>query len=350
MGLLHRLAGTGLVSLITAYVVGRVGRRLPLEPDAEARGRYASTPGEMTRLGWKDILTRTVKEALDDRLLSEAAGVAFFALMALVPALSVLVSVFGLVANPADITTRIGPFLDMLPNGARELVVEQAVRLAAQSSSTLSIKLLASLAIAIWSANAAIKAIFDALNIIYEEEEKRSFLKLNAISLFVTFSAAVVMVVILFLIAVAPALIALMPFSAALDATLHALRWPAFLLIAILAIAVLYWIGPSRHPARFVWVLPGALLAALLWAGVSAGFSWYVARFGTYEATYGSLSAVIIFMTWLWTSASVILLGAEFNSELEHQTARDTTLGQPKPIGLRGAAMADRIGEAVARD
>ena len=339
----------GVVGLVAGYLYERAGRTLPLEKDARERGRFAARPQDMTWLGWKDIAARTWRETMDDRLVSVGAGVAFYSLVALAPAVSVLVSLFGLIADPRDVVARLAPFLTALPDAARSIVVEQAARLSSQSNASLSIKLVAGLAIAAWSANAAIKSMFDALNVIYEEDEKRSFLKLNAVSLLTTVSAIALVTFAMFVIAVAPALIERAPFGAALETLVKLLRWPVFYLVAVGAVATLYWIGPSRRPARFVWVLPGALLAALLWALASAGFSFYVARFGSYEATYGSLAAVVVFMTWLWASACVILVGAELNSELEHQTARATTVGMPKPIGLRGAQMADRIGPSSAR-
>lgn len=144
-----------------------------------------------------------------------------------------------------------------------------------------------------------------------------------------------------------PGLLALAEFPASAIAAFSALRWPLFCVFATLALAVLYWLGPSRRPARFIWLLPGAAAAALVWSIGSAGFAWYANSLGHYSATYGSLAAVVIVMTWLWLSSSVVLLGAQFNSELEHQTKRDTTMGPERAIGLRGAKMADTVGKAV---
>lgn len=321
-----------------------------LGTDAHRRGRFARAPHKMTWLGWKDVLYRTWSEAWDDRLLSVAAGVAFFAILALAPGLSVLISLYGLFSAPSQIEGQLAPLFTLLPATAVELIMEQARRIASTPNDHLSVGLLTGLAIALWSANAGMKALFEALNVIYEEEEKRSFFKLNAVSLFVTFSAVVFLILTMALIAVVPIVIKYSPFSQATDQLIAWLRWPVFFVVATLAIAALYWIGPSRRRARFLWVMPGAALAALLWAAVSGGFSYYVSTLGNYQATYGSLSAVIVFLTWLWLSATVILLGAELNSELEHQTARDTTRGAPKPLGARGATLADRIGPAVAEE
>jgi membrane protein len=218
------------------------------------------------------------------------------------------------------------------------------MRLSTQSGFNLSLTFWISLGVAVWSANAAVKALFDALNIIYREAEKRSFLKLNAISLFTTVSGVGLLTAALIAIASLPVVTALFPFHSELERLIRLVRWPSFFVMATLSIAVLYWIGPSRERVRFIWVMPGAIAAALFWGAASYLFSWYVSTLGNYTAAYGSLATVVVFMTWLWLSATIVLAGAELNAELEHQTAHDTTTGRPKPLGQRGAAMADRVG------
>ncbi|HRK25307.1 MAG TPA: YihY/virulence factor BrkB family protein, partial [Beijerinckiaceae bacterium] len=341
---LSSLISAGLQPLrnLAASISRRMSR---LQIDAHRRGRFARTPFAMPWLGWKDIVARTWEQIFNDRLLSVAAGVAFFALLALVPSLSVMLTVFALVADPAQIEVQLAPLVGLMPDTAATLVMDQAHRLAQQAASQpMSLTLIVSLAIALWSANAGIQALFDALNVIYDEDEKRSFLALNALSLAITLGAAVVLIVVVGLVTVLPVVVAKLPFAAAFEGSVALLRWPTFLVLVTAALAVLFWIGPSRRRARFVWVLPGAALAALLWALVSALFNLYVSRLGSYDVAYGSLSAVIVLMTWLWLSATAILIGAELNAELEHQTMRDTTEGPPKPIGARGARRADAIG------
>ncbi len=310
----------------------------------------ASTPLQMTWLGWKDVLVRTWNEAGEDRLTSVAGSVAFFTLLALVPGLSVVVAVYGLFTEPVQVYGQIGAIAYYLPEAGRQIIEDQAKRLTSQPPAALSFNLVLSLAIAGWSANAAIKGLFDGLNVIYGETEKRSFIKFNAISLLTTLGAIALLICALIVIAVIPAILQSLPFADRLDWIMAALRWPVFFAIAVGSISVLYWIGPSRRRARWPWVLPGAVIAALIWAAASGAFSWYVSTLGNYTATFGSLSAVIVFMTWLWLSATVILLGAELNSELEHQTAKDTTIGLPKPMGFRGAVVADRIGPPTVAD
>lgn len=324
--------------------------RLKFSEDAKRRGRFAATPLQMTWLGWKDVLIRTWNEAAEDRLMSVAGSVAFFTLLAMVPGLSVVISVYGLFTEPVQVFGQIGAIASYLPEAGRQIIEDQARRLTSQPPAALSFNLILSLLIAGWSANAAIKGLFDGLNVIYGETEKRSFLRFNAISLLTTLGAVALFIGALVVIAVIPAVIETIPFAGRLEWIVAALSWPVFFTIAVGSISVLYWIGPSRRPARWPWMLPGAIIAALVWAAVSGGFSWYVSTLGNYTATFGSLSAVIVFMTWLWLSATVILFGAELNSELEHQTSEDTTMGHPKPIGMRGAVVADRIGPSTVAD
>lgn len=318
------------------------------EKDAAARGRHADTPLAMTWLGWKDVLLRTWTESANDRLLSVASACAFYTVLAVAPAVSVLVSLYGLVVEPAEIFRQVSLISALLPDVARPIIEDQAQRLTSQPAASLSWTLAVSLGVATWSANAAIKGIFDGLNVIYGETEKRSFLAFNALSLAVTLGAIVIVISALVLIAVIPQVVARGPFAETVDRLVVWLRWTTFFLAATSAISVLYWIGPSRRPARWPWIVPGAAAAAFLWMTASVGFSWYVSTLGNYSSAYGSLATITVFMTWLWLSAVVILIGAELNAELEHQTAEDTTVGAHKPLGLRGAVVADHVGPARA--
>ncbi len=339
------LFGASVATGIAAEVAER--RRAALA-ERVSRGRLAAWPWEMTWLGWKDVLVRTFREIFDDRIFSVAAGVAFYILLALVPGISVLVSLYGFFADPRHLSGQLQPLLEMLPAAGAAIVAEQVTRLAEKSADALSFYLVVSLAIAGWSANAGIKAMFDALNVIYDEPEKRSFVRLNLLSLATTVSAIVLLILILFTVAILPALLVLAPYQTLLEQVVWLVRWPIFLALAIVAIALLYKVGPSRRAPRFVWVLPGAAGAALAWVGASYLFGWYATTLTDYTATYGSLAAIVVLITWLWLSVTIMLIGAEINAELEHQTARDTTRGPPKPIGARGAIVADNVGPSVA--
>ena len=315
-----------------------------LEPD---RGRRADAPTAMPWRGWKDVLWRTYEEISADRLLLIAAGVVFYAMLAVVPAITALVSVYGLFAKASSISEHLNFLAGVMPAGAYALVSEQIVRIAAGSDGKLTFAFLIGLGLAVWSANAGMKAIFDALNVVYDEDEKRSFIKLNLISLCFTFGAVVMLLLAIGSVVVLPLVLAYMGFAAEQQAGfLPLLRWPALFLVVMFGLSVLYRFGPSRRRAKWRWVSIGSVVAAALWIAVSLLFSWYLSRFADYNATYGSLGAVIGLMMWLWLSVTIILVGAELNSELEHQTARDSTVGAPKPLGTRGAVMADTVGKA----
>ncbi|MFC5487077.1 YihY/virulence factor BrkB family protein [Microvirga aerilata] len=321
-------------------------------PEATAsepgRGREAATPVEISAKGWKDILWRTYEEFGQDRLMSVAAGVTYYALLALFPALGALMSVYGLFADPATIQDHLTALSGVLPGGALDIIREQVVRIASAGEGTLGLSFIIGLAVSLWSANAGMKAIFDALNIVYDEEEKRSFVKLNLGSLTFTLAAVGFLLLALAGIVVLPVVLDVVGLGSGVEWLLAIARWPVLLAVVIAGLAVLYRYGPSRDKAEWKWVTSGGIVAAVLWLVVSMLFSWYVANFGSYNETYGSLGAVIGFMTWIWISSIVVLLGAEINAEMEHQTAKDTTEGPEKPMGGRGATMADTLGAAKA--
>ncbi|MEP9377804.1 YihY/virulence factor BrkB family protein [Aquabacter sp. CN5-332] len=308
------------------------------------RGRAASTPVQIPSQGWRDIALRTFNEFFADRVLSLAAGVTFYALLAVFPAISALISLYGLVLDPSGLQDQLEAASWVLPSGAIEVMRDQALRVIAQGSSTLSFGFVFSLAIALWSANAGTKAMIEALNIAYEEEERRSFVTLTFLTLGFTFTAIVFASIATAAIVALPMVLNVLYLDTGTEWLISVLRWPALTVIVAGVITVIYRYGPCRERARWKWVSLGSVMAAILWLIVSAGFSWYVSRFGTYNQTYGSLGAVVGFMTWMWLSITIILLGAELNAEIEHQTAVDTTTGPPLPMGARGARMADTIG------
>ncbi|KTS38884.1 membrane protein [Methylobacterium indicum] len=325
------------------------GRPAQWVADTEGdRGRKAETPMDIPAKGWKDVLTRVYLEFQKDRVLSVAAGVTFYTLLAIFPAVAALVSLYGLFTDPSTINDHLSLLQGVLPSGALEIIGDQVKRITAKGSTTLGITFFTSLAISLWSANASMKAMFDALNIVYEEREKRSFIQLNLRSLAFTFGALVFVVVALGGIVVLPvALNFLGNFGISISPTawyVALLRWPALLAVLLFGLALLYRFGPSRDLPRWRWVTPGSLTAGVVWLAASIGFSWYVAHFGSYNETYGSLGAAIGFMTWIWISSTIVLLGGEINAELEHQTARDTTVGPEEPMGTRRARMADTVG------
>ncbi len=312
----------------------------------KGRGRSADTPTEIPTRGWKDILWRTYEEFNKDRIMSVAAGVTYYALLALFPAIAALVSIYGLFADPNTIQDHLNTLSGVLPGGALDIIREQVIRIASQGSGTLGFGFVFGLGLSLWSANAGMKAIFDALNIVYGEEEKRSFIKLNLLSLSFTLGAIAFILIALAGIIVLPIVLTFIGLGSGTEWLVSLARWPILLIGVIFGLSLIYRFGPSRDKAEWRWVTPGGIVAAVLWLVVSMLFSWYVANFGSYNETYGSLGAVIGFMTWIWLSTIVVLLGAEINAEMEHQTAKDTTEGSDQPMGVRGARMADTIGVA----
>jgi membrane protein len=310
------------------------------------RGRRAMAPWHIPWTGWKDILWRVYASVNDNRLLAVAAGVVFYSLLAIFPAVAAFVSLYGLIADASTIDAHLSIAAGIFPAGAVDILHDQITKLAAKSDAKLSLGFMTGLGVALWSANSGMKAIIDALNVVYDEKEKRSFVKLNLVSLLFTFVALLSLMVALSVIVIAPIVFSVVGLSSLFSLAIVVLRWPLLLVLATVALAAIYRYGPSRREARWEWLSVGSAAAAIGWLISSVLFSWYIANFGAYNATYGSLGAAVGMMMWMWISAIVILLGAELNAEIEHQTARDSTVGSEKPIGLRGAVMADTIGAA----
>jgi membrane protein len=316
--------------------------------DQSGRGRSADTPSQIPARGWKDILLRVYNGISENRILLVAAGVTFYTLLAIFPGIAALISIYGLFADPGSIASHLDTIESVAPGGALDVLRDQMTRLASQGGTALGVSFLISLVISLWTANSGIKAIFDALNIVYQEEEKRSFIKLNAITLLVTLGIVVFILLTLAAVVVIPVVLTFIPLPGLIAFLVRAGRWPILLVLVTLALQVLYRYGPSRTTSQWRWVTWGSVFAAIVWLAASVLFSWYVANFGSYNKTYGSLGAIIGFMTWIWLSIIVVLVGAKLNAEMEHQTARESTTGGPKPLGSRGARMADTIGEARA--
>jgi membrane protein len=317
-----------------------------LAAEGSDRGRDATSPAEIPATGWKDIRWRVYANIGDHRILALAAGMTYYSILAIFPALAALVAIYGIFTDAGSIAKHLDDVSGFVPGGAIDVAREQLTRVSSKSDRALGLTFLLGLVISLWSANAAMKSLFDTLNIVYGEREKRGFFRLNAISLSFTIAGIVFVLSALAAVVAVPVLLNYLHLSNFSDLLIRIVRWPAMFIALALAIACIYRFGPSRAAPRWHWISWGSSAAALLWLGASALFSWYAANFGTFNETYGSLGAVVGFMTWLWISAIVILLGAELNAEMEHQTARDTTTGAPKPLGARGARMADTVGAA----
>lgn len=316
-------------------------RRQSREKD---RGRAAAVPSEIPLRGWRDILWRVWHETNEDRITLIAAGVTYYLLLALFPALAAFVSLYGFVANPVTVADHVALLAGLLPRDGLDIIRSQLQSLASADHGALTFGFVTALAIAFWSANNGIKSLFEALNIAYEEREKRSFLRLNLMAFAFTLGAMVIATGLIVSVGVVPAILALLHLDAFSAAILAVARWPIILVLTAIGISILYRFGPSRRYAQWRWISWGSALATIIWIAASAGFSFYLQNFANYNATYGSLGAVIGLMLWTWISVVVLLVGAELNAEMEHQTAMDTTTGRPRPMGKRGAVVADTLG------
>lgn len=343
------VAATGL--LLAALGRGRPGevpaRSRPARRDQrpaaqDPRGRDATSPHEIPARGWWDILKRTVAEISDDRVLTEAAGITFYALLALFPALGAMISIYGLFAEPATIQRHLDLVAGFVPGGGIEIIGEQVTRIAAKPGGTLGIGLAIGLATSLWSANQAMKAVVDALNVVYDETETRGFFHRLAVTMAFTLGGILFVLMAVAAVVVLPVVLSIVGVHGT-ERLLTLARWPLLLAAIAFFLALIYRYGPSRARAQWRWVSWGSAVASVIWVIGSILFSWYVTNFGNYNETYGSLGAAIGFMTWIWLSATVVLAGAELDAEMEHQTARDTTTGPERPMGVRGATMADEV-------
>jgi membrane protein len=320
----------------------------PRRNEAQAgRGRHADRPSEIPATGWRDIGWRVWAEVGEDRVMLVAAGVTFYLLLALFPALAAFVSLYGFVADPATVADHVSHLGGLLPSAGVEIIRQQLVSLASQDEQALGIGFLTGLAIALWSAHNGVMALFDAMNIAHEEDEKRGFVKLNLMSIAFTMGALLIGIGLILTVGAVPAMLAYLRLDAWAETLIAVGRWPVLLVAILTGISLIYRFGPSRRAPKWRWLSWGAAIATVVWVGASWAFSFYLQNFADYNATYGSLGAVIGLMMWTWISVIILIVGAEINAEMEHQTKCDSTVGEPKPMGERGAVVADTLGKTA---
>ncbi len=320
-------------------------------PSKTLAGADAASPWAIPLEGWKQVALRAWKEAGNDNIGLVAAGVAFYGFLALVPLLGAIVLSYGIVAEPKTVILNMQSLTSVMPKDAAKLIGDQLMNVVTTSGGKKGFGLLLALALALYGARNGAGSIVTALNIAYEEHEKRSFFRLNLLTLGMTAVGVVVAIVALVAIAALGHLEALIPGAPSVVLVIgKLLSYLALILAGAAGAAALYRFGPSRTKPQWSWLTPGSIFSALMWLLLTAGFGLYVANFGNYNATYGSLGAVVIMLTWLYLSSYVLLFGAELNAELEHQTAADSTHGAEKPLGQRGAWVADHVATSDASE
>jgi membrane protein len=307
------------------------------------RGRHAQRPGDVPARGWFDVLRRVKAELKQDHTSLSAAGVAFYGFLAAIPALAATVSLYGLFTDPADVQRRVESLFGALPQDAQSLLRDQLTTIVGQTGGALTLSLVVSIALSLWSASSGMAHLIEAINVAYDEQEERNWFVRKGQSLGFTLGAIVFVVVAVAGVAALSAVAERIDVTAPVAWVLRLLWVPLLMAGFGFGLATLYRYGPDRERARWRWVSWGSVVAVAVWIAASIGFQLYVTNFGSYNKTYGALAAVVVLLMWLYLTAFVILLGAQINAELEHQTARDTTTGSARPLGERGAVMADTV-------
>ena len=309
-----------------------------------AHGRQATRPREVPARGWLDVLKRTRQGIRDTNASIVAAGVAFYAFLALVPALIAVVAIYGLVANPADVKDQITSFASAAPRDAQRLLSNQLSSITKGAGGGTAIAAIIAIGAALWSASSGIAALNTGLTVVNRENETRGMLKRRLLALVLTlFAVAGVLVMLAFVVAL-PSLLDSAGITGIGRTALELARWPLLAIVLLDGLAVIYRYGPQRRRPKWRWVTPGAVVAMIVGLVASIGFSIYVSLLGNYNKTYGALGAIIVVLLWLYLMAFAVLFGAALNAELEHQTAQDTTAGDERPMGERGAQVADTVG------
>jgi membrane protein len=319
----------------------RPRQRVPSE--AELPGVDAEKPTDIPARGWLQILKRAWAENGADNMPIIGGGVAFFGFLAIFPALIAAISLYGLVASPETVARQIESLSDQLPESAQSLLADQLTSITENSGGALTVSLIISILGALWSASGGVGNLIKAVNIAYDEVETRNFVKLRLLSLALTLGTIIFVLIAIALVAVVPAVLDALELGIVGTVLAQVIRWVLLLGVMATALSVLYRVAPDRDAPRFRWVSLGSIVVTVIWAAISLLFSFYVDNFGSYDKTYGAIAGVIVLMLWLQLTVFLVLLGAEINSETEHQTAHDTTEGEPKPMGRRDATMADEL-------
>lgn len=312
-----------------------------------ARGRTAQSPTGIPAKGWKDIAFRLKHEIGEDRVGLIAAGVAFYGLLALFPAITALIAISGLLVEPSMIVEQLRDLSGIVPQEVITIVTQQATAVAGSREGGLGLAAVLGILIALYSASKGVASLIQGMNVAYDEDEERGFIKLKLVTFGLTLLLIVGALVALLSMVGLPTVLAFVDFGPWTEWLLTALLWAGLLLLTITGLSVLYRYAPSRDGAEWKWASVGAIAGCLMWVAASIGFAFYVSNFGSYNESFGTLAGVVVLLMWFWISAFVILLGAQLNAELEAQTRHDTTKGEDVPMGERDAQKADNLGEAA---
>ena len=310
------------------------------------RGRDANTPTDIPALGWKDIAFRVKDEIAADRVGLIAAGVAFYGLLALFPAITALIAVSGLLVEPSQIVDQLESLSGLMPEEVIAIVTKQATAVAGSREGGLGLAALFGILVALYSASKGMASLIEGINVAYDEEEKRGFVRLKLVTFALTLFLMIGLLIALMATLGLPAVLAVLELGAVFEFLMTAGLWIGLFCLTVLGLSVLYRYAPSRDEPEWKWASTGAVISCFIWVVASAGFAFYVGNFGSYNESFGTLAGVIVLLMWFWISAFVILLGAELNAEMEAQTRADTTKGPDKRMGSRDAIKADTLGEA----
>lgn len=311
-------------------------------------GDQAESPTQIPARGWWQVTRRAFKESSDDNVSMLAAGVAFFAFLAIFPALIAAITLYGLIADPAQVAQQVGSLASSLPQEAQPIITDQLGSVASGSGGALTLGLIVSVLAALWSASSGTGNLMAAVNLTYDEDETRGFVKTRGVALLLTLGAIVFVLVTLTLVAVVPPVLDALQLGLVGTILAQVVRWGLLVVLVVVALAVVYRVAPDRDAPKFTWVSTGAIVATVLWIIGSVLFSLYVNNFGSYNKTYGAIAGVVVLLLWLYLTSYIVLLGAEINAESERQTRRDTTRGDEAPMGERRAAAADQVADEPA--
>ena len=310
---------------------------------SDATGQFAVRPRDIPLGGWKEIILRAWRDVGRDHVGLISAGIAFYGLLALFPAITAIIAISGLVFEPSHIATQIETVSSIMPQGAADIVLGQASEVAGSRTGGLGLATALGIGLALYSASKGVASLIEGVNVAYDEVETRSFVRLTATNLALTLFLVLGMIAGLGMALVLPGILSIVDLGQTTETLVGLVRWVVLFVLTIGGVAVLYRFSPDRAPAEWRWLLPGAILACILWTAASVGFSIYVENFGSYNETFGALAGIVVLLMWLWISAYALLFGAEVNAEMEAQVRTDTTTGPGMPRGRRGAVKADEL-------